>query len=296
MNQLWFLYDNTTGVIQQPPIQAATNPWPKPPTSWSVASFATTDTTAILAAANPQWYLIQGGALVVQPYWLVTATESTTAAAEYTLTATLNNPPATPPTQATFTVAGGTITTSVSNNQATTAIQLHASVASQPVPVQVSASATVSGSTTINSGTATIPLQLWTPSGGVPTVGPSGANVTSYLRQQAIGLTQANQFDIMTLNDQNLAVAVSVGLRTLVEKVIPWAKQATWSPLTLTTAEDDGLNALNTQLIPYLLGASDLLDTSGNPIPPVAEAFTQAPQVQTALNTYAQWVSEIPGA
>ena len=291
----YFLYENSTGIIQR--VSSSTqNPWPNPPNSWSVASFATTDITAILAAANPAWYLISGSpaALQLQSYWIVTAMGSTSTAGEYTLTAMLNNPPSTPPTSATFAVAGGTITADITSNQATATIQLHASVATQPVMVQVSASGTVSGQTTINSGTATIPLQLWTPSGGVTTVGPSGNNMASYLRQQAIGLTTANQFDMMTLNDQNLAVAVSVGLRTLVEKVIPWAKQTTWSPLSLTIAEDDGLNAFSTQLVPYLLGAADLLDASGNPIPPVAEAIAQAPQVQAALSTYTQWISEIP--
>lgn len=43
----WFLYDNTTGVIQQPPAQATSNPWPNPPTSWRFASFSTDDSTAI---------------------------------------------------------------------------------------------------------------------------------------------------------------------------------------------------------------------------------------------------------
>ena len=178
----WFLYDNTTGIIQQPPRQAATNPWPTPPNSWNVASFATTDTTAILAAANPAWYLINGSpaALVLQSYWTVTATESTSTAGEYTLTATLNNPPSTAPTSATFTVAGGTIDAAISSDTATATIQLHETVTSQPVAVTVSASGTVSGSTTINSGTAGIGLQLIPASGTTPaTVAPAGAGLAS---------------------------------------------------------------------------------------------------------------------
>ena len=291
----WFCYNTSTGAItaqylttntamQAPSGQGLFGPFPQ----------ARASATVVMAFTYPYRYLVQSGALVEQPYWTATATASMTTSGEYTLAATLNNPPSTPPTSATFTVAAGTISAAITSNMATATIQLHPSVATQPVRVQVSASGTVSGQTTINSGAAAIPLQLWTPSGGVATVGPSGNNMASYLRQQAIGLTTANQFDMMTLNDQNLAVAVSVGLRTLVEKVIPWAKQTTWSPLSLTTAEDDGLNAFSTQLVPYLLGAADLLDASGNPIPPVAEAIAQAPQVQAALSTYTQWISEIP--
>lgn len=287
----YFLYQTTSGHILAANTQGLT-----PGTGEGVLQAPSNDDTAILAYNNPNRYLVTGStpALVAQPFWTVTATASASTAAEYSLVATLNNPPSTPPTTCAFNVAGGGITADITSNQATATIQLHESVANQPVSVHVSASGTVSGQTTINSGTATTPLQLWTPSSGIPTVGPSGSNVASYLRQQAIGLTPANQFEIMTLNDQNLAIAVSVGLRTLVEKIIPWAKQTTWSPLSLTTAEDDGLNALSTQLVPYLLGAADLLDTSGNPIPPVAQAIAQAPQVQTALTTYAQWMSEIP--
>lgn len=178
----FFLYDIVTGIILQPPRKATSNPWPNPPTSWNVTSFAAIDTTAIIAAANPQWYLIQGAnpALVLQPYWTATATVSSNT---YTLTATLNNPPASPPTSATLTVAGGTVSASVSNNQATFTVALHPSIAAQQILATVSASGTVSGSTMLGGQSTGVPLKLstaTTPHTVVPTGAPGKIQVIQY--------------------------------------------------------------------------------------------------------------------
>ncbi len=288
----FFLYETSTGIIQQPPIQAVTNPWPNPPSSWSVASFATTDTTAILAAANPAWYLVQSGALVIQPHWLVTATASTTTSGEYSLSATLENPPATPPSTCAFAVAGGTLSATVSNNTATATIQLHASVASQPVTVQVSASGTVSGSTTINSGTAGVGLQLVT-SGTTPLVAPAGTGSLAYLRQTAFGLTTGNLIGLLVQSLQALMATSSSVSEFLVNVVIPAITQTTWAAADIS-AYQAAIASWQKNVVPNQVAWTDLLDAQGNPVQGYTDLQTLAPMVLDAWNTYNTWASEVP--
>lgn len=212
-----FLYRSASGAIV-----AANTQGLSPGSGEAVLTVSQSDTTAIIAYANPAWYLIQGStpALVEQPHWTVTATASTSTTGQYSISGTLVHPPSTLPTSATVHVAGGTLDATVSSSGTTaTTIQLHASVASQPVTVQASASGTVAGSVTLNSGTASIPLQLWTPSGGTPTVGPAGSHAKAYLRQTALGLTADNMMAVLVLSLQNLALASSVASEVVINKI-----------------------------------------------------------------------------
>ena len=293
MNSYFFLYNTSTGQILGARL-AASSPY-TPGTGEAVASFPANDATAALAVNNPQWYLIAGSpaTLQMQPYWTVTTTESTTTAGEYTLTATLNSPPASPPTQATFTIAGGTINATISSNQATGTIQLHASVANQPVTVSVSASGTVSGQTTINSGTASVGLQLIT-SGTTPLVAPAGTGSRAYLRAFFLGLTPATQVEVLTKSLQSLALTSSIISHIGLTKIIPALTASTYTPITLTAAEQTALASWQQQVAQYQIALADLLDSAGNPTGPYAELQAQAPLVQEGINGYAQALATLP--
>lgn len=289
----YFIYDTTTGAIYPSLSESAPSvagmgllgPYPQ----------ATASATVLQAYTFPTRFLAQGSPaqLVAQPYWTVTAAESTTTNGEYTLTATLNNPPSTPPSTATFSMAGGTISADVSSNQATATIQLHASVASQPVTVSVSASGTVSGSTTINSGTAQVGLQLIT-SGTTPLVAPVGAGSLAWLRAFYMGLTPENQVAVLTEALQNLAQSVAILGHFTATKVAPALQQATWAATDLS-AEQAALTNWVDNVAPNLLQWPDLLDASGQPTPAYAELQAQAPNVLSGIQGYNTAVNSLPG-
>ena len=291
----WFIYNGLGQITQK--ILATTLP-----TAFASQTYlgpfpqASASTTVLLAYANPERYLVQGTppALVEQPFWTVTAAESASTTGQYAMTATLNNPGSSVPSTAIFAVAGGTINATVSSNQATATIQLHASVASQPVAVQVSATGTVSGQTTINSGTAGIGLQLIT-SGTTPLVAPVGAGSKAYLRAHYLGLTPATQIAILTEALQNLMITAAVSNRILTEKILPALQATTYTPITLTPAESAALTNWTANVQSNLVAWADLLDGSGQPIPAYSELQTQAPQVLTAMTAYNTAVASLPG-
>jgi hypothetical protein len=159
MQQYWFICD-TNGVLYYPPQLSATNPWPNPPATLTVVSFpqATASSTAIMAYTYPSRYLYQVGAFVEQPFFTLSATS---ASGNITLTATLNNPPATPPTSCTFSVLGQTITAPLTSNVATLTLAVHPSVASQQLSISVTTTGCVQAAV-IAGGTASgIPLQAY---------------------------------------------------------------------------------------------------------------------------------------
>ena len=174
----YFLYNSTTGQILATNTSGFT-----PGTGEAVLGpLGSTDTNAVVAYQYPQRFLVQGSppALVEQPFWSLASTVSS---GTYTITATLNNPPTTPPTSATLMVAGGTLTASVSSNQATFTVALHPSIAGQQILATVSASGTVSESVTLGGQQMGVPLKLstaTTPATVVPTGAPGKIQVIQY--------------------------------------------------------------------------------------------------------------------
>ena len=285
----FFLYDNTTGIIQQPPMQATSNPWPNPPSSWSVASFATTDTTAILAAANPAWYLIQDTTptLVLQSYWTATTSVSS---GTTTITATLNNPPSSPPTSATLAVAGGTMTASISSNQATFTVAVHPSVAAYQIPATVSASGTVSGSVNLGGNAASpIGLQLYQGSSGNWHVAPGGTGSTYYLMgYHAAQINQAAQVN-------SLAVAVGELLHLVHDKIVPSLQSSSYTALSLSADETNALNDITTNVLPDIVPTLGVLYPSGgSPMPIYAQMKATMSAIQTAMGDTNTALTDIP--
>lgn len=129
---------------------------------------------------QPNLYVYQNGEFVLQPHFTVTTSVSNS---EFIITATLNNPPSTPPSSVTFTIGSWTQTATLSNNQASITVQLHPSLASCAVPVSVSATGCVGASTTIG-GAQPLPIgiQVFTPSGSSsPMIAPVGPGSKSFL-------------------------------------------------------------------------------------------------------------------
>lgn len=166
----YFLYNNTTGQI------LATNTTGFTPGTGEavLGPLSSADTTAVVAYQYPQRYLVQGSpaALVEQPWWSVQVAATSTAN-QYAITATLENPPSTPPATATLMVPGASISGILSSNQVTWTVAVHPSILSQVIPVQVSANGTVPGTTQFG-GTETHVALTCLATASPPTIVPTG--------------------------------------------------------------------------------------------------------------------------
>ncbi|NMP20792.1 hypothetical protein [Sulfobacillus harzensis] len=284
----YFLYQATSGQIL-----AANTTGFTPGTGEAVLGpLSPADPNAVIAYQYPQWFLIQGDppALVMQPYWILEATSGTNN--QYTLTATLNNPPSTPPTSATLTVLGSTYTAMVSNNTATWTIDVHPSCVHFPVAATVAATGTVSGSATFGgTQTPSVALQCVPLTGGtVPTVTPTGPGSSEFLQSfYASGISAAHQpGDIATADA--IAFDTLFGTAGILAVLI---KAGTWTPTSAQQAAITWIqNNINTNLPVTLAGS---LDSSGNPIQPVAQYAQDLATAAQAFQSFATDMASIPG-
>ena len=290
----WFLVNSSTGAVgtgsatHAPDVKIASAGWKL------LGPYTTLNTEQQAVYATPTQYLYQNGAFVLQSYW--TATQTTTSGTT-TITATLNNPPATAPTSATVTIGTTAISVAITSGTATLPVSLHTTLSGYSVPVQVSASGTVAATATVGSGSKPpVSVQAISPttSGDPYVIGPTGTGAKTFCRQVAMGLTPETEMEVLTLSAQNLFMSASLAIHTLVTKILPWAQQSTWSALTLTAQETAALTALNNEVVPYIAGLQDIVTTSGTPaMPQISEMYTQAPQLQTAATHYATWLTEL---
>lgn len=295
---LWYLYDNTTGVIQQTQT-AQSNPWDNPPASWSVygpVGQNTASATEVMAYNFPERFLITGSpvALVEQPYLTLTSAANGNTV---TLTATLNNPPSVPPTSATFTLANGTETATLTNNTATLTIDVHPSVANAPINVTVGASGCATSRPVNIGGQASIPvaLQVYTPSGGNPTVAPTGtgskAYLAAYYATSPASLTSMLA-DIGTSNNMHSDIVYRktfAALRVLAN-LYEWATKLPTNPYAPTT--QDTTDITNVQFTADEASAADDINTSVLPslFTTLANAF---PSGGTKQIQYADMVGDL---
>lgn len=281
----YFLYTTATGAI----VAVNTSGF-APGTGEAVVSFDQATASAAVQGAylNPSRYLMQGSPVepALQPYLTLAVAE---ASGVYTVTATLNNPPATPPTDATFTVAGATYTEAISSNTATLALQIHPTIAGQQVTVSVSATGIVGASTTIGTAQPLIGQQSWTDSSGVNWVGPGGAGSTAYVMgANAATVSQA---------DQANAIAVALGevLHLLHDKIVPALQAATYTPLALTADETNALNDLTANVIPTIVTTLDAIYPSGGTeMPTYARMKAAMTSIQTVVKDTNAGLSAIP--
>jgi hypothetical protein len=170
----YLFYDATSGIIQHAQT-AAPNP-DDVPSGQAVVLVDDRLPNVSDCYGNPTAYAWQNGAVVRRPYF-------TLAYANKTVTATLNLPPTTPPSQVTFTVCGQTFTAPLTNGQATLALDVHPSVTTQQILVTTSADSCYGGSLNIGGNAQQVSLQVYTPQGGIPTVAPVGPGSKAFLAQ-----------------------------------------------------------------------------------------------------------------
>jgi hypothetical protein len=206
----------------------------------------------------PGKYLYQNSQFVAQPYF-------TLIFANGTVNAALNNPPASPPAQVTFSALGQTYTETLTNGQATLALTLHPAIAGQQINVEVSATDCVSETLNIGGNGSFIPMKI------VTTTTP---NTISPVYRSDGEAYYANVIppetlfaDIGTANSLVTHFAfdkVPAALR-LLNSLITWAKSPTYAPfspsdqdtadvatITLTADELNGLSDVEANLMPSL--------------------------------------------
>lgn len=294
----WFAYSTLTGAIPTGYAiisDATSNPWPGLGSGLSVVSFDEQTASAAVQGAylNPSRYLVQSGVLTLQPY--LTASYSSG-----TLTVTLQNPPATPPTSATLTVGSTTQTIALANNSGTLALAVHPSLAGYSLPAQVTATGCVawSGDVGTPGQSAPVAIQVVTPTGGTtPTVAPCGPGSKAFDRAYRMGIPQDPAQAIMALVAAlaGLNVAAAPVAHILVTKVIPALTASTYTPLVLTAQEQAALTTWANDFATVLTPLADTVDATGAPSVPLAEAIALAPGVAQSMQAYSEDVATIPG-
>lgn len=197
------------------------------PSGQTIQTIDDTATNASATLGNPTAYAWENGAVARRPYW-------TLSYASDTVTATLNLAPAAPPASVTFSVAGQTYTETVTSGAATLALSVHPSVANQEILITASASGTYTGQLNLGGSEKQVALQVYTPSGGTPTVAPVGPGSLAYLEgyfaaqstsMQSALANIATQLDI--LNDIVFGVLVPNAQQAAYTQFVPTADQAT---------------------------------------------------------------------
>lgn len=276
---MYFLYNTTTGAILQ--VSAS----PMTVGAGQAVLGPLTDNTAGAAFANPQRFLVVSGALVAQPYLVLTASVASNVA---TLTATLNDASSSPPASATFTVAGNTFTAALASGVATLTVDIHPSVAALAIPASVAATGVVGAQTTFGGATQPgIGLQCYTPSTGAPVVAPVGAGSLAFLR--AYYSTLVNPANMAG----DLATADSVALHTVLAVILPALVKA--GTVTLDANQTDALNYAAASIVPYLPVTLENGAPGGTPIQPLALYAADQATAAQAFADYAADVAAIPG-
>lgn len=269
-------YDPTSGAIQSA-ITAASDPGTYPANPGTPLYLD--DATWSEVWTHLGWYLIQEGAPVAQPAWSLTATVSTTTPGEYTVTATLHHPPPTPPSEATFTVAGQTFTRPVTSSQATLTLAIHPLLGSQRVSVHVSATDTVDGSTAIGTTDALIGQGVQTIQ-TVPTVVPAGSGSLNYVLEATANTVPLGE----TMNA--LALGLAEVLHFVHNDLIPWMQSTSYTPWKPSDPQGFALANIQSALlpnIPFTLG--NIVPASDAPIPVWAQLLATLTAFQTASTT-----------
>jgi len=187
----YFWYDPATGQLW--PASQVKSGVPVPP-GWGIPldaqeiAWATTDTPSADAVWwQPQAYRVVNGQIVPVAYWTVA---QSTASGTTTLTATLANPPSTPPASGTATIGQTTLTLPITSGTMTLAVQPHPSLAAYTMPIQLTAAGTVAATAMVGEGPpAPVGLQAVAPaaSGDPYLIAPTGPGSKAFLAQWALG-------------------------------------------------------------------------------------------------------------
>lgn len=277
-----FLYNITSGQIIAVNTSNIT-----PGTGETVLTLPDTDTTAVIAYQFPQRYLIQNNQLVAQPYFSFSAQASGN---QVTLTATLNNPPATPPTNCNFVVLGQTFSVPLASGAATLALQLHPSVANQQVQVQATATGCVAAITAVGGTGSQLPLQAYQDAQGYH-VAPTSKAVLQAFYTSVVSPAYA-------LAD--LVTGLGLAFHVLFSKILPALTTGATPAITLTADEQNALTDITANVIPKIpttLAVVAQVPASGQP--QTYDRHYQSfkddwPIVEQAFQNYAADLATIP--
>ena len=197
-----------------------------------------------MAYTYPSRYLVQGtpAALVLQPYLTVALAESATAG-DWTATATLNNPPSTPPTSCAITVAGVASTVALTSNAATLAFTVDPSATGQKLMVSAAATGCVTGQASIGAVSA-FALKASAATGTLTVIPAAVGDYQAYLFSQFPNLYVALQ---MTAAIQHLSYDMHRVACAPLESSMTAAEQATFSDLVTNVFPDLVLTLANAQ-------------------------------------------------
>lgn len=229
-------YNPTTGQIVN--IAVATEPPENVPPNYAYVD----DSDYPYLAREWRYAVYQNGTITILPYLTLRSVNGT-------LTATLNNPPSTPPSNVTFTIGSWTQNVALTNDKATLSVKIHPSLANYAIPVSVSADGCVGASATIG-GTQPLPfpIQVVTPSGGTPTIGPAASVATQWL-QQYYAINNTTIEALLT----NTFTALNVLYDTVFNIILPALQQSTYTPVSLTANQQNALSAIKSDVLANLV-------------------------------------------
>jgi len=295
----WFLYDTSTGKIY--PSQSDNAPSQQNMGVLGPYDQSTASPTVVMAYTYPERYLAQGSpvALVEQPYFTVAAVESATVPNQWAITVTLNNPPAQPPANVTIAINGADETvalTTVAPFTATLTVNVHASLVNAPITAAASA-ASCATSRPMNIGGSTqspVATQVYTPTGGVPTVAPTGAGSKGYLQAYYTGLMAPAQ------EVADLATLVGMLTQTLYGVVLPALTSGATPIVTLDADAKNALTDITNTVLPSV--KTTLENAAPQPAAGAAQTFdihygavrADYPTVAQALGGFATDMATIP--
>lgn len=282
-----YLYVDSSNVIQHAQYGAVSIA----PTGLSLQTIDDSSTNALYTLGNPSNYEWNNGVIVARPIF-------TLGYANNTVTATLENAPSSVPTSCVFSVAGQSYTANVSTTSpyvATLSLGLHSSLSNSQVDVSVSATGCVSSTLNIGGNSQTqVALQVYTPSGGVPTVAPSGTGSKAFLQAYYAMLMPVPQ------EVSDLATLLGMGIHTLYDIVLPALTSGSTPLATLDANQKNALADITNVILP------SIKTTLENAAPVPASGSAQAydihyasvrqdyPTVAQALEGYASDLATIP--
>ena len=200
-------------------------------------------------------YLIVSGVPVLQPYFTLA---TTTASGVATITATLNNPPSTLPTDAAMAFLSTAVPLTLSGTPPTASMEvaIDAMVSQQAIVVSATAAGCVGASANLGAGTDSSALQVFAPdaTGNTSTTAYRVATTSKTVaRAYYTGISSVqNQLDVLTEALQNLYAADGLVMHVFFSKVLPALTQSSYTAVSLTSDESNALADVQTNLLQYL--------------------------------------------
>jgi hypothetical protein len=157
------------------------------------------------------------------------------------LIGTIKNPSANPPTSVNVSMLDQMINVPLANNSFTLPITIHPSVAEQRLEISVNADGCPPCYIEIGESNGNIPVQMYQDSNGVYHLIPQNNG--------DLALYWQNQLVNPTWNVADIATALGILMDAVFGKLIPQMQNASYAPLSLTTAEENGLNDIKTNIL-----------------------------------------------